>query len=63
MLQAAELGWDIVAHVHDEMIIDAPLSDPRAADKVTVLMSAPIPWAPGLPLKAGTYECNYYKKD
>lgn len=62
MILAAQLGWKIVAHVHDEMIIDAPSDDPRAGD-VTALMREPIPWAPGLPLKAGTYECNYYKKD
>ena len=65
MLAAAQLGWKIVAHVHDEMIIDAPSEGPTAlrAGDVTTLMSEPIPWAPGLPLKAGTYECNYYKKD
>lgn len=65
MLTAAQLGWKIVAHVHDEMIIDAPSEGPTAlrAGDVTTLMSEPIPWAPGLPLKAGTYECNYYKKD
>lgn len=65
MKLAAELGWKIVAHVHDEMIIDAPSEGPTAlrAGDVTALMSEPIPWAPGLPLKAGTYECNYYKKD
>lgn len=65
MLTAARLGWKIVAHVHDEMIIDAPSEGPTAlrAGDVTALMREPIPWAPGLPLKAGTYECNYYKKD
>lgn len=63
MLIAAEHGWNIVAHVHDEMIIDAPDTEPEAAGIITRIMSRPIPWAPGLPLKAGTYECNYYKKD
>lgn len=63
MLFADEHGWNIVAHVHDEMIVDAKNSEPEAADIITRIMTEPIPWAPGLPLKAGTYECNYYKKD
>lgn len=63
LVEATELGYEIVAHVHDEMIIDAPLSDPDAAAKIDALMAEPIAWADGLPLKGGTYECSYYQKD
>ncbi len=63
MLQVSDMGYRIVAHVHDEMIIDAPKSDADAAQTVDAVMAEPISWAHGLPLKGGTYECEYYKKD
>ena len=63
MMKAEELGYHIVAHVHDEMIIDVPDTDKRAFDVIDGLMAEPIDWAPGLPLKGGTYECPYYQKD
>ena len=63
MMRAEEMGYKVVAHVHDEMIIDVPKSDTRAFDIIDGLMAEPIDWAPGLPLKGGTYECPYYQKD
>ncbi len=63
MAEANDRGYKIVAHIHDEMIIDAPLSDKDAAKDIDAMMAEPISWAPGLPLKGGTYECNYYQKD
>jgi DNA polymerase len=63
MIEATNKGYKIVAHVHDEMIIDAPISDPDAAKAIDAMMAEPISWAPGLPLKGGTYECEYYQKD
>lgn len=63
LLQASERGYKVVAHVHDEMILDVPRSDAAAAQDIDALMAEPIPWAPGLPLKGGTYECDYYQKD
>lgn len=57
-------GVQIVMHVHDEMIIDAPAEDAdKILEQVNVRMSAPIEWAPGLPLKGDGYVCDYYKKD
>jgi DNA polymerase len=38
-------------------------SDEAAFDRIDGLMAEPIDWAPGLPLKGGTYECPYYQKD
>lgn len=63
MVEAARRGYRIVAHVHDEMIIDAPKEDVDAAKLIDDMMAEPIAWAPGLPLKGGTYECSYYQKD
>lgn len=56
-------GLPIVFHVHDEMILDVPRAREDAADLVDRLMGEPISWAPGLPLKGGTYECDFYRKD
>lgn len=58
-----EFGYNIAFHVHDEVILDVPTEDTGAAALVDQIMGEPISWAPGLPLKGGTYECNYYRKD
>ena len=56
-----EKGWDILFHVHDEVVIDAPMD--VTVDEVCDLMSEPIPWAKGLVLKAAGFESEYYMKD
>lgn len=63
LVEATKLGYKIVAHVHDEMILDVPRADQNAAKDIDDMMATPITWAPGLPLKGGTYECDYYQKD
>jgi DNA polymerase len=63
MLRVTEAGYDIVMHIHDEMIIDCPKEDKDALGKVNAIMAQPIPWAPGLPLKGDGYVTDYYKKD
>ena len=51
----------IVAHVHDELIIEA---DPRMSlETVCEQMGRTPPWAPGLHLRADGYETIFYKKD
>lgn len=54
-------GLDVLFHVHDEVVIDAPMD--VTVDEVCDLMSEPIPWAKGLVLKAAGFEGDYYKKD
>ena len=54
-------GWDVVFHVHDEVIVDAPM-DVHTED-LCALMDAPIDWAPGLLLKGAGFEAEYYMKD
>ena len=52
---------DIVAHVHDEIILEA---DSRVSlDAVCEQMGRTPPWAKGLVLRADGYECAFYKKD
>lgn len=51
----------IVAHVHDEIIIEA---DRRMSlEAVCEQMGRTPPWAKGLLLRADGYECEFYKKD
>lgn len=63
MKQMDAQGYKIVFHVHDEMILDVPRTDKAAAAIVDRAMGEPLDWAPGLPLKGGTYECDFYRKD
>ena len=63
MTRVSELGYKIVMHVHDEMIVDVPNEDKEAPAVINDIMSQPIDWAPGLPLKGDTYETPFYKKD
>lgn len=51
----------IVAHVHDELIIEA---DQRMSlSAVCEQMGRTPPWAKGLKLRADGYECEFYQKD
>lgn len=54
-------GLQVVFHVHDEVIIDAPME--ATVGEICDLMAEPIPWAPGLILKGAGFESNYYMKD
>lgn len=54
-------GLQVVFHVHDEVIIDAPMG--TTVDEICDLMAEPIPWAPGLILKGAGFESKYYMKD
>ena len=51
----------IVAHVHDEIIIEADkrMSLPAVCEQ----MGRTPPWAEGLLLRADGYECSFYQKD
>lgn len=57
----AAKGLQVVFHVHDEVIIDAPVT--TTVDEICDLMAEPIPWAPGLILKGAGFESSYYMKD
>ena len=54
-------GYRTVAHVHDEVIIEAPATS--SADAVCTLMAQSPAWAEGLLLRADGYTTNYYRKD
>ena len=54
-------GLQVVFHVHDEVIIDAPQN--VTVEEICGLMAEPIEWAPGLVLKGAGFENGYYMKD
>lgn len=62
MLRLDAAGYDIRAHVHDEVIISEPIGG-RSVEDAAAIMGAPCAWAPGLPLRADGYETPYYRKD
>ena len=54
-------GYDIVAHVHDEVIIEA--GPDTSLEAVCARMSRTPPWAQGLLLRADGFETMFYRKD
>ncbi len=62
-LEAA--GLPVVFHVHDEVVIDVkPFDTPENMLALVVsIMSAPIPWAQGLPLNAAGWVGSFFTKD
>jgi DNA polymerase len=59
-LEAA--GYQVVFHVHDEAIIEVPIGADDL-DRACAIMGEPIPWAPGLLLRADGFKCRFYKKE
>lgn len=53
--------YSIVAHVHDEVIIEATVD--TNIDEICEVMSVVPSWAIGLPLSAEGYICEFYKKE
>lgn len=63
MLRAELYGMPIVGHVHDEIISEVKDEFERARlIDLKEAMSAPIDWAPGLPLGADGFEGTVYHK-
>ena len=74
MVQLDRAGFEIVAHVHDEVLIAGPpewwdhgVGKPSAAGveafrRVRDIMSSELPWAPGLHLRASGGVVDRYRK-
>lgn len=62
MINVANAGYNIVFHVHDEIIAEVP-DGQGSVDEMCMLMSINPDWADGIPLSADGYECEYYRKD
>lgn len=61
LLRARRDGLPVVFHVHDEIIVEAPVD--RTLAHVEALFCEPIDWCRDLPLKGAGYSTPYYLKD
>ena len=61
LLRIKDKGWPIVFHVHDEVILDVPMS--VELEEVIQTMTEEISWAKGLILNAAGFTGSYYMKD
>jgi len=61
MQRLNDAGYNIVMHIHDEVVIEAP-ADTSLDDICSVMAQTPI-WAKGLLLSADGFICDFYKKD
>ena len=62
MMRLEAAGYQIVMHIHDEVVIECP-ADACDLTDVCRIMGEPIGWAKGLVLTADGYITDYYKKD
>ena len=64
MINVIDAGYTIVAHIHDEILVEVPADNAREHyDKIVELMSRAPAWAKDLPLKADGYITPFYLKD
>lgn len=61
MVRLAEEGGKICFHVHDEVIVEAPIG--TSWEQVAEVMGRAIDWAPGLLLRGDGYSTPFYRKD
>ncbi len=62
MIRLEKLGYKIVAHVHDEVILDVPKGASNI-DEINKLMAINPDWTEGLPLAAAGFRSDFYMKD
>ena len=60
MMRLEKKGFNIVMHIHDEVVIE---SDASSIEEINEIMSLVPSWAPGLILDADGFESEFYKKD
>ena len=60
MEKLEQRGFNIVFHIHDEVVIEA---DSDRLKEVCDIMGEPIPFAVGLPLAADGWTGTYFTKD
>lgn len=62
MLRLEKKGFDIVCHIHDEVVLEVPEGS-SSVEEVNEIMAVCPDWCEGLPLKADGFESPFYKKD
>ncbi len=63
MRELDDLYYDIVLHVHDEIVLEVKEEDAdKAIEDMTRIMTTPPSWAEGMPLKIGIKKMKRYGK-
>ena len=62
MLRLEKEGFDIVCHVHDEVVLEVP-EGVSSVEEINQIMAVNLEWTDGLPLSAAGFESPFYKKD
>ena len=62
MLRLEKAGFDIVCHVHDEVVLEVP-NGISSVEEINEIMAVNPEWTDGLPLSAAGFESPFYKKD
>lgn len=63
ILGLEQMGYPVMFHVHDEVVVEVPAERAEAAiTAVKQMLEGPRPWAPGLPLLAEVDSCDRYAK-
>jgi DNA polymerase len=63
MMALEAAGYPIVAHIHDEVVLEVPDTEEYSLDKAVEIMTRGASWNEGLPLSAAGFESHYYMKD
>lgn len=62
MVRLEKNNYPIVLHIHDEFVLDVPNRPEFNLERVKEIMCENPPWAKDLPLAAGGFECQRYRK-
>lgn len=62
MPKAEAAGYEIVLHVHDELVTETPNTKDFTHVRLSEIMASEIEWAAGLPLAAAGFESQRYRK-
>ena len=63
MLRVTAAGYKVVAHIHDELVIEVPAKDAKRVMPIFVdLMKQLPPWAEGLPVAVKGWTSRRYAK-
>lgn len=56
------MEFEIVLHIHDEIIAECPADQEGSLELMTKIMTTVPDWAPGLPLATEGWEGDRYEK-
>lgn len=63
LINAAKAGYEIVLHVHDELVAEIPENGDLSVEGLIECMTRYIPWAPDMLITAEGYLADYYFKE